>query len=240
MNNIETGLLILLLLLLFLMRFMHQRKGKRIHHWMKSLHLDQHQKIFDDLYQDVDGFSLSKDARKENDAMEYTYGEIKFIPFIALLSLIKLDKETVFYDLGSGTGKAVLACAMTFHLKKCCGIELFPNLHQAACQQLEKLNHLPGYQPKTPDIHFFLGNFLTFDLSEANLIFINASALIGESWIRLNHVCDELTTCNMIITTSKPLISPSYQCIQTTFVEMSWGPVQAFIHQRSSSFPPEI
>lgn len=44
-----------------------------------------------------------------------TYGEINFNSFRELLCSLPLDLQSaVFYDIGSGTGKAVLAAA-------CCG-----------------------------------------------------------------------------------------------------------------------
>ena len=68
-------------------------------------------------------------ARQKQDAIEYVYGEIEFLPFIALLSLDKPDSKTVFYDLGSGIGKAVLACAMVYPVHKSVGVELLPELY---------------------------------------------------------------------------------------------------------------
>lgn len=71
--------------------------------------------------------------------MEYAYGEIKFMSFIALLSLTNPDADTVFYDLGSGIGKAVLACSMVFPIRKSVGVELFPELYVDACTRAKDL-----------------------------------------------------------------------------------------------------
>lgn len=70
--------------------------------------------MFQNLYEDVDGYSISRKARVKMDAFAYTYGEIEFLSFIALLSLVKPNENSVFYDLGSGTGKAVIAAAMVY------------------------------------------------------------------------------------------------------------------------------
>jgi len=36
----------------------------------------------------------------------------------------------VFYDLGSGAGKGVLAASLLHPFDKCCGIELLESLHE--------------------------------------------------------------------------------------------------------------
>lgn len=232
MDNWLYAVIVMLMAAGGVLRCPHWVRRYRLWRWRKHLSLDQHQTAHRQLYASVDGYALSLEARKTENAMEYVYGEIKFLPFIALLSLIPLDKNTVFYDLGSGVGKAVLACAMTFHLHKCCGVELFANLHQTACRQRQKLKRLPLYHNKANSIHFYHGNFLDVDLQEANVIFINATSFFGETWEKLNQRLDNLTCCHTVITSSKPLISRHYQLAATTKVEMSWGIVAAYIHKR--------
>lgn len=215
------------LLLLFLPRL---KKTYALWRWQRSLHLKQHRAVFQSLFNDVNGFTLSHSARTLHDAMEYTYGEIAFTSFIALIAMTRPTPETRFYDLGSGTGKAVVACAMVFDMQACCGVELLETLHQSALIQQNKLERLPGYLNKAKTIHFIHDNFLNSDLSDASLIFINATALFGDTWERLNQqLLTQTAIGTVIITTSKPLMASTYS-IQTTKVKMSWGIVTAFIH----------
>ncbi len=198
---------------------------------MRKLSLKKHQIIFNMIFKDVNGFSLSKTARKQNDAPEYTYGEITFIPFIALLSQTKIDENTIFYDLGSGVGKAVIACSMVLPIKKSYGIELFTNLHSCALHQQIKLNKYPEYKHKADKIHFINDNFLNIDFKDATLIFINATAFIGETWDKLNAKFEVLKTPITIITTSKKISAKNFAIVKTTYVEMSWGIVVAYIQK---------
>ncbi len=226
----------LLLLMIFCMVWLWQ--GLRrfgIWRWKRRLDLNRHHQIHQKLFKQVDGFKLSLQARQGKDAIEYVYGEIKFIPFIALLSLVKLDSNTVFYDLGSGSGRAVLACAMVFKIKKCCGIEMFEALHQVSCQQKERLYQLSSYHEKARAIQFYHHDFLSHDLSDATLIFASSTAFLGESWERLNQQFEKLEKCHTIITISKPLSCPAYSLIRSVSVEMSWGVVIAYIHQRKAA-----
>lgn len=208
-------------------------QNRLIKKWYCTLNLDQHYLIYQQLYEHTNGFALSKQARERNDALEYTYGEINFISFIALLSLAKPSKNTLFYDLGSGTGKAVLACAMVFKVQKSCGIELFAELHQAALEQKTRLNALPDYQSQANSIHFIHSNFLDINFNDATLIMINATAFFGETWLALNLKLEQLPTSVIVITTSKKLSSPAFSLIKTTVVEMSWGYVKAYIYHRN-------
>ena len=69
-----------------------------------------------------------------------TYGEMCFAPFAESIARIKsafgglAESGGVFYDLGSGTGKAVFAAACLHKFDACVGIELLPGLHDKALQ----------------------------------------------------------------------------------------------------------
>ena len=205
---------------------------RQIKRWRCALSLDLHVKHFEQLYQTVNGFEISKSARQENDALEYVYGEIEFEPFIALLSLCKPSTDTVFYDLGSGTGKAVLAMHMVFKLHKSCGIELFPALHACAEAQKARLALYPDYSSALHTVFFNQGDFLGFSLNDADLIFINSTAFFGDYWIRISQYLEQVASGTQLITISKPLKSSAFTCVHSTFVTMSFGPVRAFIQKR--------
>lgn len=236
-------LIVLYILLIFLLLLTIARclRQQRIYRWEKNLKIPQHAANFHSLYEQMNGFSLSRQARKHNDALDYIYGEIDFTSFIALLSLVKPNSHSIFYDLGSGIGKAVVACAMVYPVRKSVGIELLPALHQAASQQKEQLAADSAYLSSAEKIDFILGDFLTIDLHEANLIFINSSTLFGTTWDNLCALLDTLPHAHTLITTSKPLKSTVFSLQITTQVQMSWGVVPAYIHikKQNSTNPLE-
>lgn len=225
---------------LALTSYLRHRRQTVIKRWYQSLSLEKHEAAFQELYCDVDGFTLSRQSRVIHDAIDYTYGEIDFIPFIALLSLAHPHQDTVFYDLGSGTGKAALACAMTFNVRKSCGIELFHALHEAALNQQHRLQQRPPYHENTQAIHFVHADFLKTDLSDATLVFINATAFFGETWAAISLHLTQLKVGATIITTSKKLSSDAFTVTKTTVVDMSWGPVKAYIQQRAPSLLTDV
>jgi len=223
-------------LIILVLLYSHLRKKIHIKRWKKSLKLQEHAQVFHSLYQDVDGFMLSCQARQQQDAVEYVYGEINFLSFIALLSLVKPDHNTAFYDLGSGVGKAVLACAMVYPVQKSVGIEFLPELHKSACKQSQKLTSLQDYANTANKIEFILGDFLETDLHDATLIFINATTFIGSIWERLCSRLDELPQLVTVISTSKALISNNFFVAKSTRIQMSWGVVYAYIQVRKTIF----
>lgn len=203
--------------------------------WSESLGLTQHLPVFQALYGNVDGFALSRAARSTQDAMAYVYGEIDFLSFIALLSLTHPNKHTVFYDLGSGVGKAVIACAMVFSVRKSSGIELFDALHSVAHECRAALSCLPNYHDKMNNVHFVCDDFFQADFHDATLIFINATAFFGDDWIALSQKVGRVPCCETVITTSKPLKTDVFYVSRITEVTMSWGCVCAYIHERIGS-----
>lgn len=208
------------------------RQGLKVKRWRKIWAIDSHLAVYQQLYIAVNGFLLSKHARAKQDCLDYIYGEIEFEAFIALISLCKPNTETIFYDLGSGTGKAVLACAMVYPVKKSCGIELFSVLVDCAKARQQQLSQLAAYQEKSAGIHFYQGNILEASFSEATLVFINASAFFGETWLNLSKHLEQLKMGAIVISTSKALQSDLFIILHRTKVKMSWGIVEAFIQHR--------
>ncbi len=208
-------------------------KTYRLRRWQRQFNLKQHTPVFHELFKSIDGFALSRRARLHHDAMEYTYGEIEFTSFIALIAMTHPKPTTRFYDLGSGTGKAVIACAMVFDMQYYCGIERFNALHAQALKQQDALLQRPDYKEQAKKIHFVHTDFLNADLHQATLIFINATALFGPTWEQLNQkISREAPNDAVIITSSKPLSSDTFTVTHTTKVSMSWGIVEVHINKR--------
>ncbi|MGQ3889571.1 methyltransferase [Legionella sp. CNM-1927-20] len=229
---ILTSLIVLIVISLSLLLLYQNKPDKKIKKWQRSLQLNIHQPIFNKLYADINGFALSKAARVNQDAIEYTYGEIEFESFIALLSLCKPQSNTVFYDLGSGTGKAVIACAMVFDICKSYGIELFLPLHKCAQKQLQCLAQIEIYQEKAKKIILKHENFLKSSILDGTIIFINATTFIAELWEQISKHVEQVKPGTLIISTSKALTSKHFIVTRIVPLKVSWGVVNAYIQQR--------
>lgn len=206
--------------------------ARRVYFWRRSLNLKRHKQAFNDLYATVNGFLLSRQSRKNGDSLELVYGEIDFESFIALLTLCQPQADTIFYDLGSGTGKAVLACAMVFNVQKSLGIELLPSLYNCSQAQQQRLAALPAYCHQEKTIEFKLGNFLSMPIGDATIVFINSTAFFADHWQKISAHLEDVQPGTYIISTSKVLLSDKFAVRRTTLVKMSWGLAKVFIQQR--------
>lgn len=225
-------IILILLILIFLFISPRWRTAYQIKCWRRALNLDFHGAHFHTLYASVNGFNLSREARKNCDAPEYIYGEIEFDSFIALLSCCQTTSNTIFYDLGSGTGKAVLASAMVFAVNKSIGIELLTPLQQEAQLLKQKLQEITFYQQLSTEIEFRQGDIFNAQFTDATLIFISSTAFFGERWLKLSHHLEQVKPGACIITLSKSLKSAFFKVKRITPIRMSWGIVNAYIHYR--------
>jgi len=174
------------------------------------------------LYQDVNGFLISKQARASAPSLELTYGEINLYSFLALMSLTKPNANSIFYDLGCGLGKTVLSFALTYQTQKAYGIECLSPL-------IEIAEHKAKQMPNASQILFKHQDLLHTDIADASIVYLNLATFVPEFW---NHITAYLAQYHIphIVSINKPLALPHYQIYQTR-VLTSWGQVPAFIHR---------
>ena len=93
------------------------------------------------MYKGIDGETASKSEchTKNLSGQEYTYGEIVFDHFVAVLDYIKPQDGEVFWDLGCGTGRPMVAAALAYpRLAACKGVELLEQLVELADEAIER------------------------------------------------------------------------------------------------------
>lgn len=191
--------------------------------------------LFERLFKDSDGFSVSMANRKKLDLQikELTYGEIEFDSFCALLDQMNVDENDIFYDLGCGTGKPVIAAALVKQCKKSVGIELLEDVYNLANEikeKLEKLLKADGYTP--PIIEYVHGDIVEKDFSEADVVYIASTCFDQEFMAVLAKKCETLKSGTKIATLTKELISPELIKTQTLTLPMTWGNTTVFIYFR--------
>ena len=158
--------------------------------------------------------SQKERSRLFNDDQSLTYGEVDYLPFIQMLQgyilcsyytfyiskvlcfLIRthfisffIDSGArdghIFYDLGSGTGRAVVSAGLSgISFLKCIGIEILPALCECSQNVVESVKKAvdvetrnSSYTSKLLDITLPIlsiveGDLLTEDWSEADVIFV--------------------------------------------------------------------
>ncbi len=194
--------------------------------------------FFNILYANVNGYSISAQGR---DKLGYFYfghfyGEITYGGFSQMLKAALPQKGEVFYDLGSGTGKAVLLASLLGDFSKLRGIEVIKDLHNAAVDSLAfyKNNITLQLLPKKhqQDIDFIHDDFANSDWSDANILFMNATCFSYELSPALIKKLEALKKGTRVLTNTLPIPSFEYVVERLGNFSFTWGKEQAFLHTK--------
>lgn len=186
------------------------------------------------LYSEINSKSISLKER-ERLAIEdpaFIYGEIDFLSFFTILTKVKPTPKEIFYDLGCGAGKAVFSAILFFDIAKAYGIELLPALYNVANSQIEKAKTLirsydndlaQSYLQRVSNIQFINDDFLNCNISDADIIFINATCLNYHTWEALIEKLMLIKVGSRIIVTTKKIHRAQFQLLYHGLELMSWG-----------------
>lgn len=195
--------------------------------------------VFNELYKNVNGHNLSLQGRNTQDLNDksFVYGEVKFDTFYNIIQdLGSNNPKGVFYDLGSGTGKAVFLAHLLFDFSKSIGIELIDPLYKASVEvkDLYEKEFRPKLKEYVDDreIIFHRGSFLDFDISDADVIFMNSTCYSDELMAALDEKFETLKPGTRFISLSKPLRKPYIEVKKSYLTEFSWGEATVFCQQR--------
>jgi hypothetical protein len=92
----------------------------------------------------------------------------------------------IFYDVGSGSGRGVMAAVLLHHFDKCEGIEILTGLHAASEGILTEFNrvHGSGKEGKKSahsdtKVAFHRDDLRKFDWSDGDVVFANSTWYIA-------------------------------------------------------------
>lgn len=187
--------------------------------------------IFNNLYSDVNGYTVSSQARNKLAFHDkaHTYGEIKPDSFYEIIKKANPKDGEVFYDLGSGTGKAVILAHLLFSFKKCIGIEVLKDVSETAegiQKRLESVDSVIG------TIEFINADFLRHDFSDADIVFTHSTCFYDELWAGLCRKFETLRPGTRIITVTKAVRSEAVEQLHYGEYQMAWGKATIYIYRR--------
>lgn len=199
-----------------------------------------------------------KEMEEEGETVTQTlvYGEIEFMPFgVALRKLSArygMGTGGVFYDIGHGTGKPVLAAQLCHPFDKVGGVEIMTSLFTRSEAALERWNQnvvplLPSPIKETQIllVHGDCLDFKVLDWSDATVLFAN-STCFGRTFTR--QVAQKAEACRegcffINFTDSMSKHSGCWTLLEKAEYTMSWGMACVFISVRNSkpsgTPPPE-
>lgn len=185
---------------------------------------------FDDVFLDDPGHELSLQTRKLDKVMnrpEFTYGEIEFIPMVPVFRSLQISPNSVFWDLGCGTGKLLLSMHLLFPDLQIKGVEYLESLYLQCISNLSKI--------PTNQITVIHGDLQEVDWSDADIIYcanLCFPASLNES---LKQKCLKLKPKTILILLQS-LSIPKFDLLNQYDVEMTWGNATVYIYQNSNSY----
>mmetsp|Transcript_4469 Transcript_4469/g.7985 ORF Transcript_4469/g.7985 Transcript_4469/m.7985 type:complete len:235 (-) Transcript_4469:273-977(-) len=222
------------------------RMEKRIVSLLRDKRRSNARRIVEQLIADVSVDSAKQLTKKEASIWEaqgvssrqLTYGEVSFWSFVHILLRLKPEHSSNFYDLGSGTGRAVFIASLACEFKRSVGIEIVESLHQVAVNRLAKLKQLRDNDRKSlqagDGIELICGDIFKESWSDGDVVFVASTAFDDDLMGRLGKACESLKRGAVVITLSKKLPSKAFVIEHSAKYRMSWSPaVTVFFQARS-------
>lgn len=188
------------------------------------------------LYRDIDGYSLSSAGRLEmqrSDDPSLTYGEVTPASVLRMLTKVEAKPGETFYDLGSGTGKAVVYAAIIGGMGKSVGIELVRDLYDAAQTVRERYDAEVRPSIDNPAaIEFRHGDMFAHDLSEADIVFSHCTCFDDALMAKLAQKLEELRPGARVITVTKSLPSAAFETTGSELLSLGWGDATMYYQRK--------
>lgn len=165
-----------------------------------------------------------------------TYGEIDEENFTTILMRTccgSKQQTKIFYDLGSGTGRAVFAARLTQDFTVIRGIEILETLHAAALSSKVAFEELTMASLVVPNCVSFINKaLLDYDWSDGDVVFANSTCFDGDLMNKISSQGEQLRPGALFITFTKALTSLKFELLERSQQSMSWGPATVFIQRR--------
>jgi SAM-dependent methyltransferase len=199
-------------------------------------------------FSDDVGIELSKKERKARNFTDssLTYGEIDFASLAEIFYTIEsrfrpLSTCKIFYDLGSGTGKGVLAAALLSSFDVCIGIEILESLFNASLEIKSKYeeqfkrvqaenNDLFGSMPR---VEFMNTDFFNADWSDADIIYCSTTCFTKEMKERIGNL--PLKPGTIMISLTYAIRGKNWIVLESVEKSMSWGETVVYIQRYVST-----
>jgi hypothetical protein len=161
-----------------------------------------------------------------------TSGEIFYESINKLIPMMRLKESDVFVDLGSANGKIVSQIFLTTPVKTSIGIEIVPELHNAAMRVLQQIkNDLPYFYENNREMTFIHGDFLNKSLDSMTVALINATCFPPSLLHELGKVINNTPTIRLVLSL-RPLITlQRLVCKKVIPIECSWDSTLCYCYE---------
>ncbi|MDR1425661.1 MAG: methyltransferase domain-containing protein [Rickettsiales bacterium] len=208
-----------------------------------EINLKNNEEIFKNMFDDgINGHLISHRGRAQMDPKDIKYliyGEMPFLELAHIFEEPKISDDfkraSVFYDLGSGTGKVVIGAALLLpKLKKIIGIEIVETLFDTSVQIREKFESQTGLTNK---IEFINDNFLKIDYSSPSpdIVFMHYPMHEAENlYLELEEkLTNELKPGTLIVSCIRDLKNTeTFPLLAKTKINCSYSGVTVYYHRK--------
>jgi SAM-dependent methyltransferase len=151
-----------------------------------------------------------------------------------------------FYDLGAGTGKALVAAAATHSFSYLCGVEALEGLHNASLELLAgyEARHrrkLEGISPamlefavREQEIDVRQGDFTEDDCADwvtGDVVFANCTCYDDELMGKIAEMAGGMRQGTFFVSVTRALESDAFELVDSAVLPVSWGDATLFIQQ---------
>jgi hypothetical protein len=190
------------------------------------------------LYKNIHTFSFSFKGREEQklEGSQFVYGEITPAAFYAFISKANPKPGEIFFDLGSGAGKAVILAYLAFDFAESNGIELVNSLYDASVVLKETLPQLNIMKDELDDlknksISFLNGSVTEISCQHADIIYMNCTTWSEDTLdVLFNKQFSQLRPGTRILSVDKCIATlmpdHSVKLMDTQPYTFSWGTAQ--------------
>ena len=188
---------------------------------------------FKQTFSTVEGSSISQSERKRlncSGKSEFTYGEIDFVHMAPVLGLCMPQPGEVFWDLGCGAGKCMVAMGLLYpQLKKVCGVEFLDKLYETCKNSLQNVQVSNRDLPEFDVKH---GNMLEIDWSDADILFSSSICFPNELIEGILEKCHLLKKGARFITLKSFPQNNIFEVKYSIRVKMTWGKTGVYVLEK--------
>jgi len=171
---------------------------------------------------ELHGYELDEadDERVRATNSSPTYGEIMPTATDRLIEHLRLRKDDVFYDLGSGVGKVVLHVALRAPIRRVVGVELARSRHRIARRMLDQVRAMGLLRASECELR--CADFMRAPLHDATVVYTCSTAF---STPFMNELCTRLarlTTGLRWVSTQDLDDNPWFVLEDVLRLDMSW------------------
>lgn len=215
-----------------------------------ELILDVSDIVLNDLFSDYSlefAKQVSFEEREKNSELRtnisFTYGEIDIRSFYTIMyRVIPINNakapELIFYDLGSGTGKALFTSILLFDFLETRGVELLSSLHIAGSNVLKKFLMSSNQSIRfdlSRQVRLHHASILDYDWSDGDIVFANSTCFSDKLFDEVSQIACKLKAGTIMITFTRSLPLESFDVLDCSQYKMSWGLATVYIHRRKSN-----